>query len=119
MVELAVVGTNEQIMNATIAAIVDEFEIRMRSIYQDRLVRLVLFGSQARGDAKPDSDIDLLVVLRGEVRPGAEISRTGSAAAALSLKHDVVISCTFISEDRYSEEHSPLIENIHREGIAV
>jgi len=30
----------------------------------DRVRRIILFGSRARGDARPDSDYDLLVVLR-------------------------------------------------------
>lgn len=30
----------------------------------DRVQRIILFGSRARGDARPDSDFDLLVVLR-------------------------------------------------------
>jgi len=29
------------------------------NIYGDRLAHLILFGSQARGDAQPDSDLDL------------------------------------------------------------
>ena len=35
-----------------------------RLVRQLSLVRIILFGSRARGDARPDSDIDLLVVLR-------------------------------------------------------
>jgi uncharacterized protein len=34
------------------------------SLFQDDLISLVLFGSQARGDATSDSDIDILVVLK-------------------------------------------------------
>jgi uncharacterized protein len=31
--------------------------------------RIILFGSHARGDAGPDSDVDLLVLMRGNGRP--------------------------------------------------
>ena len=37
--------------------------IRERIVNQFNPLRLILFGSRARGDARPDSDIDLLVVL--------------------------------------------------------
>ena len=37
--------------------------IRDRIVHEFHPVRLILFGSRARGDARPDSDVDLLVVL--------------------------------------------------------
>jgi predicted nucleotidyltransferase len=104
-------------MNGTAAAILGELGSRLRAIYGSRLVRMVLFGSQARGSADSESDIDVLVVLKGPVRPGAEISRTGTVTAALSLHHDVVISCTFVSEERFLTEQSPLLLNARREGV--
>lgn len=88
-------------------------------LYAERLVHLVLFGSQARGDAEPSSDIDVLVVLKGQVSPGEEIARTSEIKAALSLQYDVVISCTYVSADRYATERSPLLLNVRREGIIV
>ena len=39
-------------------------------------MRLVLFGSRARGEARPDSDIDLLVALRA-LREGQELHAAG------------------------------------------
>jgi predicted nucleotidyltransferase len=48
----------------------------LQSLYGDRLARLILFGSRARGDAEPESDYDVLVVLRGVVDPNEESRRT-------------------------------------------
>lgn len=99
--------------------ILAELRTQLEQLYGVRLLALLLFGSQARGDAHPDSDIDVLVVLAGEVRPGLEIERSGQAVAALSLQYDVVISCVFISAERYRSECSPLLLNVRREGISV
>jgi len=92
---------------------------RYEALYGPRLVRLVLFGSHARGDAEPGSDIDVLVVLEGPVRPGEEIARTGDIASGMSLDNNVVISCTFISADCFEREESPLMINVRREGVPV
>jgi predicted nucleotidyltransferase len=79
----------------------------------------MLYGSQARGDADPGSDIDLLVVLKDPVNPCEEISRVSEATSRLSLAYDTVISCLFMQEDRYLHETSPLMLNIRREGMVL
>ncbi len=92
---------------------------KLEELYGPRLVNLVLFGSHARGDAEPGSDIDLLIVLRGPVNAGEEIQRTGGIVSDLSLENDVVISCIFMEEQRYLHRNGPLLRNIRREGIAA
>lgn len=104
-------------MNDTLHTILAALRLEFEKIYGDRLVQLLLYGSQARGDARPGSDIDCLVVLKGPVDPGAEITRVISHTASLSLQHDVVISCAFISEERFDNEQSPFLINVRREGI--
>jgi len=96
-----------------------ELRGRLDRLYGDRLVEVLLFGSRARGDADPDSDIDVLVVLREPVQPATEIARTGDIVAGLSLTHDVVISCVFMDENRYRTRAGPLLRNVRREGIRV
>ncbi len=96
-----------------------ELRSQLDELYGSRLVQLVLYGSQARGDAVPGSDVDVLVVLAGAVDPATEIERVSPITAALSLEHDIVISCVYISEERYIQENSPLLLNVRREGIAV
>lgn len=106
-------------MGDKLTAILAELRRHFEALYGERLVCMILFGSQARGDAEAGSDIDVLVVLRGPVDPGQEIARTGEVTAALSLKHEVVISRVFISAEQFSEEQSPLLLNVRREGIRV
>jgi uncharacterized protein len=60
-------------MDDKLTAIIVELRRQFEFLYGDRLVRMVLFGSQARGDAEPESDIDMLVVLHGPLNPGEEI----------------------------------------------
>lgn len=104
---------------SSIREILTEVNSQFRELYGPQLLDLRLFGSQARGDADPDSDIDLLVVLRDNVNQGSEIKRTGGIVAELSLKHDTVISCVFVSQNAYATEANPFFLNIRREAIAV
>ena len=90
----------------------------LESVYGRRLANLILFGSQARGDAEPGSDIDVAVVLEGQVEPGKEISRTGEIITTLSLKYDAVVSCTFLSAERFSKGATPLLLNVRNEGVS-
>jgi predicted nucleotidyltransferase len=106
------------LMKAKTGRALQQLRMELESIYGPRLTGVILFGSQARGDAAPASDIDVLVVLDGDVEPGKEIARTGSVVAALSLKFNLVISCIFISAERYSNEQTPLLLNIRNEGVA-
>ena len=106
-------------MGNELKQVLQEFRQRLIEIYGGRLVRMVLFGSQARGDASPESDVDVLVVLQGTVWPGEEIVRTGPATAALSLEHGIVLSCTFTSEESFSAVRTPLLAIIRREGVTV
>ena len=104
---------------AQLDKILQEFRDGLEQIYGSRLVRIVLFGSQARDEAEPDSDIDVMLVLQGAVNPHREIRRLSSFTSGLSLKHDVVISCVYMSEEEFCNQQSPLMLNVRREGILV
>ncbi len=107
-------------MNTTLKSIqptLHELNLGLKELYGDRLAYITLYGSQARNEATPDSDIDILVVLHGNVQPCTEISNTGEIISKLSLQYDTVLSCLFISEKEYLNHISPLLLNIRREGI--
>jgi uncharacterized protein len=87
--------------------------------YQENLAELVLYGSQARGDAQEYSDIDVLVVLKQAFNYREEIDRTSQFIADLSLEYDTVISRAFISAQRFQEENSPFLLNVRREGVPL
>ena len=107
------------IVNDSLKTILARLKQELEKHYGDRLKQLIMFGSQARGDAHPDSDIDVLVVLKGEVNAGEEIEKTSPIIASLSLEKDAVISCIFMDEYRFIHRSGPLLRNIRKEGIIL
>jgi predicted nucleotidyltransferase len=106
-------------MKPALHHILEQFRRGLERIYGARLAEVVLFGSQARNEAWSDSDIDVLVVLKGPVDPNLEIPRVSPLASGLSLRHDVVISCVYVSEEDFRADESPLLLNVRREGVTV
>ncbi len=106
-------------MAPKLRTVLAELRHALQGLYGDRLDRLVLFGSQARDDAGTGSDIDVLVVLKGPVQPSREVHRASPLTAAISLRHDVVISCVYVSAERYEASRGPLLANVRAEGIPV
>lgn len=97
--------------------IVNEFKEEIRKIYGNQLVDVILYGSWAKGTATEDSDIDLMVVLEGEITPGREIDRMIDCITDVNLKYDVLISVVPVSDNAYANINSPLLINVRREGI--
>jgi len=106
-------------MKDKLPEIFTELRHDFETLYGEQLVKLILYGSQARGDARPDSDIDVLVVIKDDVNAWAEIDRTSEFTAALCLEHTVVISRAFVSLPRFQSENSPFFLNVRREGVPI
>jgi predicted nucleotidyltransferase len=64
------------IVNDKLKNILTQLRSHFEQLYGDRLTEMVLYGSQARGDAHPDSHIDVLVVLKAPVQAGEKIDIT-------------------------------------------
>ena len=104
-------------MNKACHPAIWELQKTMKDFYKERLARLCLFGSYARGTADGGSDIDVMVVLKGKTDSHAERIKTLDIRTDLSLAHHVVISCLFVDTERFMNEESPLMRNVRNDGI--
>jgi len=102
-----------------IEPILKEFRAAVEVLYKERLKSIILYGSWARDEATDDSDIDLVVVLAGEVGPCEEIDRMADIFTDLNLEHNVLIAVYPVSESDFDKVESPLLINVRKEGIAV
>ena len=90
-----------------------------KAIFGEQFDRMILFGSRARGDHREDSDVDILVVLKGEFNDLAVMEQTSEFIARLSLESDVLISRKFISSDKFQHGRSPFLQNVAKEGVLI
>jgi predicted nucleotidyltransferase len=102
-----------------LTTILTRLRIELANILGPRLEAVYLYGSQARGDARSDSDIDVLMVLNGEFDLEELFDETLELVANLSLEYDVVISRAFVNKERFDNEMSPFLMNVRREAVAV
>jgi predicted nucleotidyltransferase len=102
--------------SAALDPLLTDLRRALDDLYGDRLVRLMLYGSQARGDTHEESDVDLLVVLKGPVESGHEIRRMGDIRTRLGLQHERALSLLPISETEYQERSSSWLTNARRDG---
>jgi hypothetical protein len=91
----------------------------LRELYGRRYRRLLLFGSWARGDAHPESDIDLLVVLDRVGSAWEELRRMDEILWRHSYQSDAVISAVPAGEDELDQPTSPLLIRAQAEGRVV
>ena len=83
-------------------AALDECMARLIKALGTQLVGIWLFGSKARGDSEPDSDIDLLIVI-----PELDWSlwdQIRMIAARVSLEYDVLLNTHILDRSRWNEQ---------------
>jgi predicted nucleotidyltransferase len=99
---------------------VQSFVCQLRDLLAEQLLDVVLFGSKARGDSGPWSDIDILIVVQVEGWPlRREIS---TLAARISLEYDVLIGPRVIGRERWErmrQDRFRLYQNVAAEGISL
>ena len=97
--------------------VLKRFRATVNEIYGDRLARVVLFGSRARGDAQPDSDYDIAVFLRDMPDRFVEMRRLADVSTAILYDTGDVVNAMPYRADSYNDPSMPLMHEIRREGV--
>lgn len=99
-----------------------EFVARLRAALPANVLDVRLFGSEARGDATPDSDIDVLVVVQPDAQRTALEDRIVDIAFDVNLQFDVFISPFVLTPEILNHpvwRETPFIEAVLKEGVPV
>lgn len=83
--------------------------------------KMVLFGSRARGDADPYSDIDILI-LTNKAKTPSDRYKLSDISAEINVDYGVAISCFYFNQSdwKYGELINPLLrENVEKEGVYI
>lgn len=88
-------------------------------LYGNRLRRVLLFGSWARGDAHPESDIDLLVVLDQVDSVWDELRRMDALLWRHSFENDTVVTALPVAAGDVEEPKKPVLVRAQAEGLLV
>jgi uncharacterized protein len=96
--------------------ILSSLRLQLQALYGSRLRGLYVFGSFARGDFHPDSDLDVLVVLDRVDAYTEEIRRTGGIFSLLSLEAEISIVPVYVSESDWSGAATAFLANVRREA---
>ena len=99
------------------------FLIALVEAYPDTILDVLLFGSRARGDARPDSDVDLAIVMAGDVDAFAIKVKMADLAYDAIVATGIHVSPWPISVETWHEPdlHSnpALVRAMHRDGVKV
>ncbi|NJE54991.1 nucleotidyltransferase family protein [Thermococcus sp. 21S9] len=97
--------------------ILREVKEKLIEILGDDLVDVILFGSYARGEAKEDSDVDVIVMVKRRLTL-EEHDRLSEITEKYVLEKGLVVSL-IVYPVNPRMEHDPLIQNVYTEGVKV
>lgn len=101
------------------SSIIKKCKEALKKYYGNRLKNVILYGSAARGQSTPASDIDLLVLLSPPLDYFAELRRLVDVLYPVQLESEQLISAKPVSVNDFELGSISLYRNAKREGIAV
>ncbi len=97
--------------------VIAEFKAALKEAYGDRIERVVLYGSRARGDATGDSDYDIAVFLRDLDSPADEFYPLAAIQIKLLDKTGAFIHAMPFAAGYWDHPSSPLMYEVRKDGL--
>lgn len=94
------------------------FRADLQSMYGNRIARIVMFGSRARGDAAADADYDVALFLNEVPDRWAELNRLADLRVRMIDDTGAFFDVLPYPAEAYAAR-SPLMREIRREGVEL
>jgi uncharacterized protein len=93
-----------QSLRGNLRIAIEELHRGAHKLYGERLHGLVLFGSHARGDAGPESDVDIAIILEGQWRRSEEMERCAPLCSGIQQSTGLRVDLGFLRPTEWSGE---------------
>jgi predicted nucleotidyltransferase len=93
-----------------------EIRSRLKAAFQGRLKGILLFGSAARGEARRDSDLDLMVLLEGPIHLGQDLDTIVDALYPVQLEIEAPIHALPVSAQSFEAGEYGVYRRAKQEG---
>ena len=104
---------------APVDPVLSQFIERLAAIYGNRIERVVLYGSRARGDAREDSDYDIAVFLHDIESRWEEFGHLADIEIDLLEKAGAFVHAMPYPAGSWQDRSSPLMSEIRRDGLVL
>ena len=85
--------------------VLQEVENASKQLYGDKLNKIILYGSYARGDNTEESDIDIMIILDGDIDDVKKMrSLTAEMASNISIEQEVFLSIVLRDKRNYENK---------------
>lgn len=109
-------------MPNNIKRVINDFIKNVKEILGNRLKKVILYGSYARGDYNKDSDIDILFLTDLNEKEIEEYrDKISDIAFTIELEKEIYISPIIKNIDKYNARVNviPFYMNIQKEGVEL
>ena len=102
--------------------IINQFILEISNLLGNRLKKVILYGSYARGDYDKNSDVDIMILTDLNDKEIIKYRmKVRDIACDIELDNDIIISPLVRNIDRFNERTNvvPFYMNIQKEGVVV